>query len=851
MGQYSGQAAIMVMATALCAQVQTAAAQDNQLHQFNIQSGDLAEAIRAFGLAAHVEILFPTTLATGKRTAGLRGSYAVANGITALLRGTRLRAELVDDGYVIRDDGSDFSGDNADQIFVTGSRIRGAVPASPLITLNQDDIRRAGQNNLGDAVRSLPQAFGGGQNPGVGQGVAGDSNYNINSASSLNLRGLGADATLTLLNGKRLTYSGFTQAVDISAIPLAAVDRIEILADGASALYGSDAVAGVANVILKRDFDGLSTTARYGGSTSGGNRQQEYNATAGKNWGSGGMLITYDFSRTTAINAGQRSYASVRQAGATLAPYIKQHSALLTGHQQLTEGLEFTLDAVFTQRSTNYTVPLLDDADFSVLGLYGTAHAKTFTISPALNLKLPGRWAASLLGSIGRDRSHYWSDFYVDGAGTDPTDGCYCNSTRSLEANAEGPLFTLLGGDLKLAVGGGYRSNYMHAFRTLGFPQNFSVRQDSYFGYGELYVPLVSPDQESHFLNRLTFTAALRYEDYPGIDRLATPKLGLVASPSPDLDLKASWGKSFKAPTLYQRFSSRSASLYNIADLGGADYPPSAIGIVESGGNPDLTAERANSWTGTVALHPRAIERLSIEVSYFDIRYRSRIVKALTTRAAALSRPYYAELVTLAPSDAQKLAALQGPITNYSDFDYDPASVVAIVDAGFRNTSSQKIHGIDVASRYAWSVSASGTMTATASASYLKSREQLTSGGPEAKLAGQIFNPPHWRARGSLSWDNGPLSLSSYVSYISGVTDQRTAEPVAIGGMTTVDLSIGYTIKDGPQVLRNVDILFSAQNILNDKPSIIATSGGYETPYDSTNYSPVGRFLGLSITKRW
>src|SRR3546814_4104538 len=87
---------------------------------------------------------------------------------------------------------------------------------------------------------------------------------NITGGSALNLRGLGPDASLTLLNGHRMSYGGFSQAIDISAIPVEAVDRVEIVADGASAIYGSDAVGCVANVILKRDFDGVVLGVRYG-----------------------------------------------------------------------------------------------------------------------------------------------------------------------------------------------------------------------------------------------------------------------------------------------------------------------------------------------------------------------------------------------------------------------------------------------------------------------------------------------------------------------------------------------------------------------------------------------------------
>src|SRR3546814_10529441 len=83
-------------------------------------------------------------------------------------------------------------------------------------------------------------------------------------SSTFNLRGIGPSATLTLLNGNRFAYSGTQSVIDISAIPTAAVERIEIVADGASAIYGADAVAGVVTILLRKDYEGVTTSARLG-----------------------------------------------------------------------------------------------------------------------------------------------------------------------------------------------------------------------------------------------------------------------------------------------------------------------------------------------------------------------------------------------------------------------------------------------------------------------------------------------------------------------------------------------------------------------------------------------------------
>src|SRR5690606_24972550 len=133
--------------------------------------------------------------------------------------------------------------------------------------------------------------------------------------SSVNLRGLGSDATLTLLNGRRLAYTAVKQSVDVSAIPIGAIQRIEIVPDGASAIYGSDAVAGVVNVILRRNYDGIETSARLAAATDGGDFQQDYGALAGTTWSNGGVMAAYQYGSNTAIRAEDRSYARSRSPG--------------------------------------------------------------------------------------------------------------------------------------------------------------------------------------------------------------------------------------------------------------------------------------------------------------------------------------------------------------------------------------------------------------------------------------------------------------------------------------------------------------------------------------------------------
>src|SRR5690606_16722344 len=138
--------------------------------------------------------------------------------------------------------------------------------------------------------------FGGAPNEGTAAiSLDPNSGKNTASGSSINLRGLGNASTLLLLNGDRPPLGGFGGVFgDISLIPASAIERIEVIADGASAIYGSDAVAGVVNVIPRLRFEGAETSLRYG--TADGDSQDVLaSQILGRGWDSGHAVLAYEF----------------------------------------------------------------------------------------------------------------------------------------------------------------------------------------------------------------------------------------------------------------------------------------------------------------------------------------------------------------------------------------------------------------------------------------------------------------------------------------------------------------------------------------------------------------------------
>lgn len=201
--------------------------------------------------------------------------------------------------------------EQAADIVVTGSRIRGAAPVgSSVIAVGREDFTATAAVSTAELFRDVPQAVNIGVNE-TNRGAQGGAG-NITYVNSVNLRGIGPNATLTLLNGHRLPGSGTGGAYqDTSVVPLLALQRVEIVADGASAIYGSDAVAGVVNLIMRRDLDGVEASARAGVADNYDTRQ--LGLAIGKRWTTGQVMLAFEHSYHSALSGLDRDYIRADQ----------------------------------------------------------------------------------------------------------------------------------------------------------------------------------------------------------------------------------------------------------------------------------------------------------------------------------------------------------------------------------------------------------------------------------------------------------------------------------------------------------------------------------------------------------
>ncbi|MFV8781546.1 TonB-dependent receptor plug domain-containing protein [Microbulbifer sp. SA54] len=192
-----------------------------------------------------------------------------------------------------------------EEVVVTGSRIQRATDANsatPISVFDAAQLEQSGQTTLEDFLQDIPSMTGGQLGSSVNNGSAG--------LATVSLRGLGANRTLILMNGRRLSSSaGATGVVDLNTIPTSIIERVEILRDGASTIYGSDAIAGVINIITKKGFEGAELTFDYGSSTHGDGDEYLAAMTIGAANDRGHVMLNAQYTKREDISQADRNFS--------------------------------------------------------------------------------------------------------------------------------------------------------------------------------------------------------------------------------------------------------------------------------------------------------------------------------------------------------------------------------------------------------------------------------------------------------------------------------------------------------------------------------------------------------------
>jgi outer membrane receptor protein involved in Fe transport len=347
----------------------------------------------------------------------------------------------------------------------------------------------------------------------------------------------------------------------------------------------------------------------------------------------------------------------------------------------------------------------------------------------------------------------------------------------------------------------------------------------------------------------------MRGEDYyTSFGRVTTPKFGVIYDPTADFTFKTTWGRSFKAPTLDQRGRSKATYLYSASAVGASDVPADATALLSYGGNADLGPERARTWSTSLAFHPEAMSGLDAELTWFDIDYNGRVVMP-TNYVQALSNPIYADFVVRSPTPEQiqeLLAVYGGNFYSYVEAPYDASKVVAIIHDEYVNAAKQRVKGLDLSGSYRFDLGG-GQLTARGSVSWLDSVQTTGAGQPEQTLAGTAYYPTRLKGRVGAVWTSGGFTASGFVNYTGGVVNTNLATATEkTASFTTLDATINYSTGNRAGAFSGMTFGLSVQNLLDRKPPLYTLpSPSYLPPYDSTNYSAIGRFVSVSVSKHW
>lgn len=199
-----------------------------------------------------------------------------------------------------------------DEVVVTGTRIRtpGLISNSPITTVDQVEISLRQPVAVEDFIKQLPAAA-----PSIGPGT----NNGANGAAQINLRGLGSNRTLILIDGRRFVPFNLLGIVDSNSIPVGMLDRVDLVTGGASAVYGADAVSGVVNFILKRDFEGVDISSTYGTSEEGDTDQKRIDLVIGANTpdGRGNVTLGVGYTKRDQLTQGERPFGEVSLSSVT------------------------------------------------------------------------------------------------------------------------------------------------------------------------------------------------------------------------------------------------------------------------------------------------------------------------------------------------------------------------------------------------------------------------------------------------------------------------------------------------------------------------------------------------------
>ncbi len=877
-----------------------AGAANAQAQPFDIEAQPLSTALLEFGEQSGVNVAVSPELIANKQAPSVRGEMEPEVALEKILTGSGLRSnELSTGAYTITlasadaDEARSFrvaqldkeddvrrveTEENEDEnerdtIVVTGTNIRGveATGASALV-FDRAALDNSGFSSTEDFFESLPQNLDEiSSDATFGDGGSRLSSANSERVSSVSLRGLGPSSTLVLLNGKRRPGSINGSVFDVSAEPLSMIERIEVVTGGRSAIYGSDAVAGVVNIVTRTEYDGAQTQIYYGAADRGGERLN-ISQTLGLSFDRGSFVLGYDYRKDLPFDAAD---TGLEVEGATttaipglfdLRPFSDQHTGLLSGKIDAGGGVEFYGDAHFSFKNT------VADGAFNFAGLYDiggrrVVNSTQYSLSGGVRIDLGADWQLDASGRYGvaDDRLAFSSVFADSGTLTslEPLTGEFEKISKLSGASVvvDGPLFDIGARKISVAIGAELRGEswkrerYSLPSRTL-VPSNSQDRsRDIISLFGEMYIPLLERGDHS-----LDLSIAGRYDDYSDFGGTFNPQFGLEWSPVNALTIRGSYSSAFRVPTLFDLVFGNQLFIDNVVD-------PTTGGTIAQftrlGGNSELDPEKADTWTAGVDWRP--FSQTSISLSYFNIQYSGRIDEPLIAdRTTVLAvEGDFADLILRSPTAPDFAAALNLPLEDISNqtgiaFDpltEDPQAVfpgAIIFDNRRNNIGLEKVSGIDFQASAEFPTNFGDLRFGLNGTYFIDLNRNVTRTSPTISRLNKPGELVDFRVRANAEWANGPWRLNAYINYVDSYSDTLATSPTKIDSWTTVDLTLRF---DASKITENRYLdgfiaTLAVDNVFSADPPFFG-NGRFGLGYDPVNADPFGRFVSIRLSKDW
>ena len=909
--------ALAGLALAACqlapAALQAAAKADamlSQRHKFDIAPQRLSGALRQLSEQSDVRILFPYDEVAAIRSRRVQGWLSTEDALKQLLAGTALKYSEAGAGVIalaipanrsivrrsplaIQFAQANMAGASpsvamapaneaegaAVPIIVTGTRQTSRTVTqsmAPIDVLSARDLEASGKQSVRDLQGTLVPSINV-SNSGAGASFA---------VKPLSLRGLAGDQLLVLVNGKRrhntatLFINGTTQngqsPPDLDLIPSSAIERIEVLRDGAAAQYGSDAIAGVINILLKSDASG--TASFLGGATAdGGGEQGRFQISKGFGIGDGGHIhFTLDAflqGRTyrSAPNPGQ-FHARLGQlySATTGTPDPREATVdrnVNRGGQPQVSGVNFAYDM---------SLPLSDLVEFYLFGTAARRHSdawltyrfpdapnnipeifpngysphlhihdKDFQTVAGLRGDLSDTFHYDLSSSFSRDWVKYRETSVLNASlgPASPTDIAIGSVTskewttdvdlqKMVELGLAEPLLIAVGAEYRwnsYSIGAGDPASYIDGGYRSASGANAGVLRTSgsqgVTGFPPSSAGRWSRDNWSAYLNLEQqvvpgFEVALagRHEDYSDFGTTDTGKASVRIEPVRGVALRGTASTGFRAPTLQQQHYS-SASTINV---GGVLLPVSALPVdsaaaIALGATP-LKPEKSRNLSAGIVVTP--IARLNITVDAYQIRIRDRILLSETLQGTLVHNVLAAAGITSAAggfyfSNAADTRTRGLDIVSTWRADLgDLGHALFSLSANFNRTVFTHVDAIPAVLAH------SGLVLIGRS-----KQGDFTKGTPRDKLIANML------------WTRGPASLNLRATRYGKVTMVHATTPSLDAA---IEPRVIFDVEAGVELRKGVKLVAGANNLFNSYPDRLPTSlqGNGFSLYNQ--YSPYG-----------